>query len=418
MAAASFGEIVLSWRRLLVRGTIACTAVAVVISLLLPRWFEASAVLTPPEETDAGLGLMSVVSQISSTVNVGRTRGLLKRTAEVDLMIGVLKSRRLRGAVVDSFDLVERYDVKTRDHAIKQLGTHLSVETTPEGFVDVRVEARDPKLAADLANAFVGELDRYNRATSVEDARRTSDFIRTCIEENHTRLSAATQALREFQEKHGAVQLVEQGRVTVEAIAELEAERTRLQIQKGVLENYALSDQPQIQEIEAEMREIQKRIDRLRGPTPNAESGTSPPRPSRKADGEVLLRLQDLPSLALQYAELQREVLAQEKVYAFLTAQLEESRIRESRDLQTVKVLDAATPPIQKTRPRRSLIVVLTAVLAFAGALGLAFASEALQGVAASRPDLRESREFAWLFRAAGGVRGWGWVRPTSTSGP
>ena len=106
-AAPSFGEIVLSWRRLVIRLTIVCALVSVIVALLLPRWYEASAVLTPPEETDSGLGLMSFVNQISSQVNVGRTRGLLKRSAEVDLMIGVLKSRRLRGAIVDRFDLVK-----------------------------------------------------------------------------------------------------------------------------------------------------------------------------------------------------------------------------------------------------------------------------------------------------------------------
>ena len=77
--------------------------------------------------------------------------------------------------------------------------------------------------------------------------------------------------------------------------------------------------------------------------------------------------------LALEYAELEREVMVQEKVYEFLTAQFEEARIRESRDLQSVNVLDEAVPPIKKARPRRSLIVLLSAAMAFGVAVTVAF---------------------------------------------
>lgn len=423
MRERSFGEILLSWRKLLIRLTIAGAVAAVVVSLLLPQWFTASAVLTPPSDNDSGLGLMSVMNQLSSSVGaVGRARSLLKRSPEVDSMIAVLKSRRLRGEVVDRFGLVEHYKAKSREHAIKELGQHLRVDTTPEGFVDVSVEARDRQLAADLTNEFVEALDRYNRSTSVEDAKRTSEFIRTCLDENRTRLDDATRALREFQEQHGAVQIAEQGRVTVEAMADLEAERTRLQIQKGVLQNYALGQQPEIQEIEAQIREIDKRMTNLRGPLP-AEVGShdaSKPAPARDGgtkDTEVLLRLRDLPRLALQYAELQREVMVQEKVYEFLTSQLEEARIRESRDLETVKVLDEAVPPIRKTRPRRSLIVILSTLIACTASLGLAFAIEGLADVSASHPALRSARETRWIFGAADAVRRWGHVPAGSEPG-
>jgi uncharacterized protein involved in exopolysaccharide biosynthesis len=416
----SFAEVVVSWRRMILRGTAIGLVAAVIVSLLLPRWYQASAVLTPPEEMEAGFGLMSVVNQISSTVGGGgRAKNLLKRTADVDAMIGVLKSRRVRGEVVDRFDLVKHYKSKSREHAIKTLGKHVVVETTPEGFVDVRAEARNAQLAADLTNALVEALDRYNRETSVQDAKRTSEFIRECLAENRERLDAATKALRAFQEEHGAVQLVEQGKVTVAALAELEAEKMRLQIQKGVLKNYARGDAPEIEEIEAEIREIDKRMDGLRGPVPSVDgAGKAAPSPRGRTSGsETLLRLHDLPRLALQYAELQREVIAQEKVYEFLTAQLEEARIREARDLQTVNVLDEAVPPIRKAKPRRSLIVVLSTCLAFAASLGLAFVAQGVLGLADSQPTLTNTNELRWVFRAAQVLRQWGGSPPGASSG-
>src|SRR5262245_6578688 len=252
----TFFGVLLGWRRLVLRVSVAAALAAVIVSLLLPRWYQARATITPPEENEMGGGLLQLVTQLGSGLGGGRARSLMNRTAAVDLQIGVLKSRRIRAEIVDKFELAKVYRAKSREHAIKDLGKHLQVSTTPEGLIEVAVEAKDRQLAADMANAFVQALDTYNRTTSVEDARRTSTFIRTCLDENQARMTEASTALQKFQEEKGAVELGEQTKATVEALAELEAERTRLDIQRGVLMNYAMPNQMQVQEIEAQIREI------------------------------------------------------------------------------------------------------------------------------------------------------------------
>lgn len=399
MSDRSFFGIALAWRRLLLQLTIIGALGAIVVSLLLPAWYSATAMITPPQEREGGFGLMALMDQIGSSVGVGRARSLLKRTPQVDLMIGVLKSRRIRGEVVDRFSLQETYSAKTRDHAIKELGGYLSVNTSPEGFVEVRVEARDPQLAADMANAFVEFLDNYNRTQSVEDARRTSAFIEQCRTENRARLEVAAAELRVFQERFGAIQIDEQIRVTVDALAQLEAERTQLGIEKGVLENFSRPDRPQVVEVELRIAEVEKHLDRLSGSAPGDSSAMD------AADRGVLIPLADFPRLGLAYANLKREVLVQEKVYEFLTSQFEESRIREARDLRTLTVLDAAVPPIRKARPRRSLIVILTTGLSFVLALGLAFAVEGLRDAMSGHPEWGSAREMQWLLRTAEALR-------------
>ncbi len=396
---ASFFDVLFGWRRLILRLAVVAAIISVIVSLLLPRWWTAHAVITPPEEADMGGGLLQIVSQLGG-IGGSRTKGLLNRNASVDLVLGVIKSRRLRGQVVDRFDLMNVYDAKTREHAIRELGKHLQANTTPEGLIDIAVEARDPRLAADMANAFVEFLDDYNRATSVEDARRTVEFVQGCLDENRDRMEKAANALRRFQEERGAVELGEQTRATVEALAELEAERMQLEIQRGVLARYATSDQLQMQEIEARIREIDARARALRAKGGGAD-GKGPDRDT------ALLALGDLPALGLEFAQLKREVLVQEKVYEFLTSQLEEARIRESRDMRTVRVLDEAVPPIRRSRPRRTLIVLLTVGLAVTASLGLAFAAEGIRGHRAARGGETDP----WIrrvFDAADALRRWG----------
>jgi len=393
-------DVIAGWRRLIYRVTIAAIVVSVGLSLAMPNWYAASATCMPPQEGESRGGLMSMFTQIGIDFGAG---GLLSSTPMTDLMIGVLKSRQLRGRVVDRFDLQEVYRADTREHAIRDLGDRLTVDTSPEGLIEVVVEDRDRQRAADMANAFVEFLDDYNRRTSVERATRTREFVETALEENQQRLTAATDALRSFQEENGAIDLTEQTRATVEAIATLEADRTRLVVQQGVLEGFSHPNQTEMRGIDAELREIQQEIEQLTGRGGDFESAGG--------GNGTLLSLSSIPELAFRLADLTREVAVQEKVRAFLTSQLEEARIQETRDLEIIHVLDRAVPPLKKSRPRRSIIVILSVGLAFVGSVGVAFVADSfLRYARDARPDsgFVNSKESQVLLRIARWLRDWG----------
>jgi capsule polysaccharide export protein KpsE/RkpR len=191
------------------------------------------------------------------------------------------------------------------------------------------------------------------------------EFVLTALAENGERLDEATLALKEFQRAHMAIDLTEQTRVTVEAMAQLQSERTRLELEKGVLEGFSGPGQMRMRQIDAELREIDGKIDEFAG------SGTTPGEGSG-----VVIPLTDIPELAYELADLTREVMVLEKVRAYLSSQLEEARIQEAKDLEVIHVLDRAVPPIKKSRPRRSLIVIVTTGLAFLASIGIAFVAD------------------------------------------
>lgn len=364
-------EVVLGWRKFIYRATLTAAVVSVAVSLVMPRWYEAAATCTPPKEGESRGGLLSVFSQMGMDFGAA---GLLSSTPMTDQLIGVLKSRLIRGQVVDRFDLVKLYRSRTREHAIKTLGDHLVVETTPEGFVDVRVEDRDPQRAADMANAFMEFLDDYHRRTSVEDAARTRVFVEAALDENGQRLAEATTALKDFQTRHMAIDLTEQTKATVEAVAELQTMRTRLELERGVLEGFSSPDQLRMRQIDAELREVDGKIARWAG-------ASATPSTSGEHDAEssgVVIPLSGIPALAYQLADLKREVMVLENVRGFLSSQLEEARIQEARDLEVIHVLDTAVPPVKKSRPRRSLVVILTTGLTFLASMGVAFLADSV----------------------------------------
>ena len=157
--------------------------------------------------------------------------------------------------------------------------------------------------------------------------------------------------------------------------------------------------------IDAELREVDRQLEQIIG---KAAASSEP------GGSGALLPLWNIPELVALLANLTREVMVQEKVRSFLSSQLEEARIQETRDLEVIHVLDEAVPPLKKSRPRRSLMVILTVALAFIGSVGTAFVADSFLGyVRDSGPDseFASSRESKVLLRVARVLRDWGGPR-------
>lgn len=396
-AQQSILRIILGWRKLIVRVVLAAIVVSIVVSLVLPGWYGASATFLPPQESSSSGGLMQFFTQFGMDFG---SSGLMSATPMSDLMIGVLKSRRLRERVVADFELEKVYGSSTKRHAVRELGDHVRVSTTSEGLIEIWVEDRGRDRAAAIANRLLDLLDEYNRDTSTEQAARTREYIEETLAANRERLENAASALREFQEEYGAIEISEQTRVTVEAIAGLEAERARLQIEKGFLEGFSSPDNVELRRTEARIREIGNQMSELSGYSP-ASGGTS-------ASSGVLLPLSRIPELGLKLADHTREVMVQEKVYEYLSSQLEEARIQESRDLSSIRILDRAEPPLERARPKRKIIVLMTVLLALIGSVGLAIATEGLIEIASRDTWDRSPPELGLLLRPLERLRRWG----------
>jgi uncharacterized protein involved in exopolysaccharide biosynthesis len=361
-------QVLLEWKRLIYRFVVAAAVLSVAVSLFLPTWYTASSTILPPKESETRRGLIQLTSRLGLDL---AGMGLSSDTPSLDVMIGVLKSRRLREQLVDRFELTSVYRAKSREHAIRKLARHVSADNTPESLIRVEVEDRSKDRAAHMTNALVELLDVFNREMSVEQARMTTEFVKGYREENDALLKDATDALQAFQENHGAIELTEQTRVTVEAAAGLEAERTRLEIQRGVLGSYSGPDEIRMVELKSRIDELDAKIDELAGLRPRSTgSGSTRER--------VFLPLSDIPKLGVELATLTRDVIVKEKVHEYLTTEYEQSRIQEAKDLRTIQVVDRAVPPLKKSRPRRSLIVLLTVALAAIGSIGLAFACDGI----------------------------------------
>lgn len=97
---------------------------------------------------------------------------------------------------------------------------------------------------------------------------------------------------------------------------------------------------------------------------------------------ETNKRIENSPDLQLKQGRLLREVRVQEQVYLTLKKEFEMVKIDEVKNLPKIRILDEATPPIKKSKPKRRLILVLTVflslILGIVAAFGVEYSKEVI----------------------------------------
>jgi uncharacterized protein involved in exopolysaccharide biosynthesis len=294
------------------------------ISFLVTPVYRASAVILPPEDDELTAALSF---SRSSVMGMNPFTRLGSYFTQADIAMAILRSRTLREGLVHEFDLQHRYHAKTEERAIRILDKKTHVGSGTDGTISVSVEDRDPKTAAAMANRYISELDAFNRDFRSFRARRTRMFLSARVAQADSSLRAIERSLVLYQKQKGAVVLPPDVRGSVDAAASLMGDKAAAEVELELMRGYASPQSDEVQRLEARVNELGRQIGAL---------------PATQAGG----------------ADLLRQVTVEQEVYGFLTAQLEQARIREAMDTPAVQLLDSARPPEKRVWPRRSWIAL------------------------------------------------------------
>jgi uncharacterized protein involved in exopolysaccharide biosynthesis len=146
-----------------------------IVSMLLPKMYAATVSVVPP------IDILQKESSMAGGLGAAKS-SMLRQVMDVgsisDMYVGILRSRSVAGAIIERFDLDKVYKVKHGFFAVRQiLKSRMSIKVGDEGIVTITVEDRDPCRAANLANAYVEELDRRNKQLFVGQATNKKIFL-------------------------------------------------------------------------------------------------------------------------------------------------------------------------------------------------------------------------------------------------
>ncbi len=321
------------------------------IAFLLPVKYKAEAVIFTPQQSQSSLSAVAQLTGLGSAAgfsSLGLLSGLGLRSSS-DLYVGILESRTIADGLIKKFDLKQVYHRDTFYTARKQLGRNTTIKAGRDTLIHVQVEDRDPRRAAQIANAYIDELAEQNSHVALTEATQRRIFYESQLVKEKDALSDAEIALRNTQQSTGLVAPTGQAEGLIRAVSQLHAEILTREAQLEAMKTYATDDNPRLQVAKREISALHAELDKL-------ERGNHIPGTAEVPAGQ-------LPEAGLQYLRKYRDFKYHETLFEILAKQYEAARLDEAKSAPMIQVIDRAVPPEKKSWPPRAILTLIAAGL-------------------------------------------------------
>jgi capsule polysaccharide export protein KpsE/RkpR len=302
----------------------------------------------PPQQQQS-----SAASMLASLGALGGLAGAatgLKSPA--DQYIAFMKSVSLQDALIDRFKLVEKYEAKLKTDSRLALTGNVRIASGKDGLISVEVDDKDPKFAADLANAHVEELRNLLGRLAVTEAQQRRMFFEKQLAQTKDNLAKADLSLKSSGINSSV--LKSSPASAVEAVARLKAGISVQEVKLGTMRNYLTESSPDFKQALSELASLKSQLNKAEKEEP-ASQGTS------------------------DYVARYREFKYQETMFELFAKQFELAKVDESREGAVIQVLDIAETPERKAKPKKAMITIIATLASGCALLLFVFIRSALK---------------------------------------
>src|SRR5271157_1199917 len=343
-------DLLISHKRQLLRLTVGAVVVFTVIAFLIPNRYEAVARLMPPDQSNSATAMMGALTAKGGDVLgavAGDALGLRTPGATV---VGVLNSRTVQDDLINQFDLRKVYFEKRYEDTRKVLQRRTDIaEDKKSGIITISVQDRDPQRAAQLARAYINDLNARIAKLTTSAARREREFLEDRLQTVKRQLDESTLQLSRFSSRNLTFDPQIQGKAMIEAGATLQGQLIAAETELSGLEQVYGPENSRVKSASARVGELRSKLRSMSG-AGESKGGNG---------GQLYPSLEQLPLLGNTYYDLARQAKINETVYEVLTKQYELAKVQEAKEIPSIRVLDEPVVPERKIWPPRFLIVVL-----------------------------------------------------------
>ena len=358
--------------RLLVLGPLAVGLAALGISFLIPPTYTAKTQFLPPQQQQsAAAGLLQSLGSLGGLA--GAAAGI-KNPA--DQYISYMKSMTLQDALIERFKLQERYETKYKADTRKALTENAKAVSGKDGLITLEVDDKDPKFAADLANAHVEELGKLLGKLAVTEAQQRRLFFEKQLQRAKDNMIAAERELRSTGVSDAV--LKSSPASAVSAVASLKAQITAQEVKLGSMRSYLAETAPEFRQAMAELANLRNQL---------AKQEKDEPAQDKSAGND--------------YISKYREFKYQETLFELFAKQYEVARVDEAREGAVIQVLDAAQPPERKSKPKKALIAIIATLASGFALLLFVFVRQALRNAGSDQETAGKLVQLKMSWRRA-----------------
>ena len=273
----------------------------------------------------------------------------------------VLKSRGFAELIVEEMDLLpvifsKIYDPETQtyDLAKPELGPPKPIDgagavmgalefgKTSEGAKFIAANWNDPVIATELANYSLKALEMYLSENTLTASKKNLQFIEKQLEKAEKELRVGEEALRKFNNDKKFFFKFTESEVLAKALVEMQAMHAKAEVDKEVMLQFRNQQSPQVQQLSLGNEALQRQI--------------------KNYSTILQKRSNQVGTLTFEKEFLTKELEVYQEIYKQLRIQLEQQRLEASKDETLFRIIDPALEPESPSKPRKRLIVALSAV--------------------------------------------------------
>ncbi len=341
--------------KLLVLGPLLVGLAALGISFAIPPTYTANTRFLPPQQQQSAAA--SMLQSLGALGGLAGAASGIKNPA--DQYVAFLKSRAVQDPLIDQFNLMERYEAKLKEDARKDLSANARISSGKDGLISIEVDDADPALAAQLANAHVQQLGVLLNRLAVTEAQQRRVFFDKQLQTTKANLAEADAALRATGISPDALKA--QPQAAVGALAQLQAQIAAQEVKVASMRGYLTEAAPDFKQAMTELAALRAQLNKAEATTSTA---TNKPDANAHTTG---------------YIARYRDFKYHEALFELFAKQYEIARIDEAREGAVIQVVDAATPPERKAKPKKALIAVLATLASGFALLLFVFVRQALR---------------------------------------
>jgi tyrosine-protein kinase Etk/Wzc len=316
----------------------------VIIVLFLPNYYEAKTSFYPA--SNALLDPNRLFGESDEGVEY------FGAEEEVNQILSAAESKKIIDETIKEFDLYNVYKIDTTKreapHKVrKNFLKHYQVLKNENDGIDLSVEDTDRQRAADMANFIRYKVDLTHRSFVKQNQEIVIKTHEKSLNDRTRRMNEISDSLVKWRGKYQIYNIDAQSEFLSSYVPKIQSE---LAAAKAKLSGFKVINQrDSVRMYEVKIRGFESQLNTL---TTGGEDGTSINLKSLKEGMTKILALE------LEQDELTEEIAKQRELYLRYQNIL-------SSDVSSLLAVETADVPIIKSRPVRSIIVIVAVVIAF-----------------------------------------------------
>lgn len=352
-------------RQIIYRWAAVGLVASIIIAFVVPVRYTSVVRLMPPDQAQQGVA--SMLAALGKTGgggggDIGSIGGeLLGLKTSADMFVGVLRSRTVEDDLINKFDLRKVYWRRHYAATRKELDDRTDVVADRKsGIITLKVSDRSPERAAAMGLEYVDALNRMVITLNTGSAHKERVFLEERLGQVQQELEAAEKDFSQYASQNTTIDVKEQGKAMIGAAADLEGNLIAAETQlEGLRQIYAPGN-VRVRSVQARIEEYRRQLQKLGGESAGSVGGeTSHSSDSTEQGHDAYPTIRQLPILGVRWSDLYRRTRVEEAVFETLTKQYELAKVEEARETPSVKVLDQADVPEERSYPPRILIIML-----------------------------------------------------------